>query len=202
MGKNILVINGSYRDDGMTDQAVGALVKALSENGATVETVLLRDYPIEFCLNCRECMQQPGEQPGHCVQDDAMQALVEKIEQADGYILASPTNVGTVTALFKRFIERLAVYAYWPWGAPAPKYRKAGVKPKKAILVAASAAPGFIARIVFSTVRQLKSTAMFIGAKPVGVLFTGLAAGNPHPRLPEASHSKAKELAEKLLEED
>jgi len=131
-----------------------------------------------------------------------MQALVEKVEQADGYILASPTNVGSVTALFKRFVERLAVYAYWPWGAPSPKYRKAKAKQKRAILVASSAAPGFISRWAFSTVRQLKSTAGSIGAKPVGVLFTGLASSTPHPELPRASRSKAKKLAKRLLSED
>lgn len=25
-------------------------------------------------------------------------------------------NFGSVTAIMKRFIERLTVYAYWPWG--------------------------------------------------------------------------------------
>ena len=49
----ILAINGSYRDDGITDQAVNALAQAIRDNGAEVDVVLLREYPIEFCLNCR-----------------------------------------------------------------------------------------------------------------------------------------------------
>ncbi len=194
----ILAINGSYRDNGMTDQAVTALVQAAEDAGAQVEVILLRDYPIEFCLNCRECTQQPGEQPGHCVQDDAMHELVAKIEAADAYILASPTNFGTITALFKRFMERLAVYAYWPWGAHGPQFRKS-IQQKRAVLIASSAAPGFLARWMFSTVKQLKMTARTIGAKPVGMLFTGLASGEPHPTLPDASRRKAEKLAKKLL---
>jgi len=51
MTSKILVINGSYRDDGITDQAVA--VEALNQSGAETEIINLRDYPIEFCLNCR-----------------------------------------------------------------------------------------------------------------------------------------------------
>jgi multimeric flavodoxin WrbA len=160
---------------------------------------MLRDTPIEFCLNCRECTQLPGLRPGHCVQQDGMHELVEKIEAADAYILASPTNFSGVTALFKRFMERLIVYAYWPWGTPAPKLRKVGGVQKKALLIASSAAPGFIARLAYRTLKQLKMTAKTIGAKPVGTLFTGLASAEPHPSLPESSQRKARKLASRLL---
>lgn len=195
----ILAINGSYRDDGMTDQAVEAAAAAARERGASVEIILLRDYPIEFCLNCRECTQHPGKQPAQCVQHDGMHALVEKIEAADALILASPTNFYSVTALFKRFMERLLVYTYWPWEMPAPKFRKSGDINKKALLIASSAAPAFIARLAYNTEKQLKRTARTLGAKPVGTLFTGLASEEPHPILPESSRRKAQKLVERLL---
>ena len=66
--------------------------------------IRLREHPIGFCLNCRECTQQPGTAPGQCVQHDGMAELVRKIEVADAFILASPTNFSSATALFKRFI--------------------------------------------------------------------------------------------------
>lgn len=100
-------MNGSYRDNGITDQMVNALAQAIKTAGGKVEIIRLRDCPIAFCLNCRTCTQQPGEIPGKCVQNDGMQALIDKIEQENGYILASPTNFGSVTAVFKRFMERL-----------------------------------------------------------------------------------------------
>jgi multimeric flavodoxin WrbA len=128
-----------------------------------------------------------------------MHELVEKIEAADAVILASPTNFYGVTALFKRFMERLIVYAYWPWGQPAPKLRKKGVPQKKALLIASSAAPGFIARLAYITVKQLKMAAKTVGAKPVGTLFTGLASGEPHPEFPAASQRKVQKLVERLL---
>jgi multimeric flavodoxin WrbA len=76
----ILAINGSYRNNGITDQVVETMVKTLQEAGAEVEIILLRKYPIEFCLNCRECTQQPGDAPGECVLDDGMRELIDKIE--------------------------------------------------------------------------------------------------------------------------
>ena len=109
----LLAINGSYRENGAIDQAVDVAVQAAMQNGAAVEVIHLRDFPIEFCRNCRHCTQVPGEVPGECVHQDGMRKLIDKIEAADGYILASPTNFYSVTALFKRFMERLLVYAYW-----------------------------------------------------------------------------------------
>ncbi len=196
----VLAVNGSYRDDGTTDKAVGLLIQNLLAAGAEVEYIHLRNYPIEFCLNCRECTQQAGEAPGKCVLDDGLNELVEKIEQADAYIFASPTNFGSVTALYKRFMERLVVYGYWPWGAKFPIFRKAKIeKKKKAILVSSSAAPSFIGRWFTGTIGQLKKSAGTVGAESVGVLFTGMVADKPDQDLTEKTESKIKLLAEKLV---
>ncbi len=194
----ILAINGSYRVDGITDQALELMKTALEKRGVEVETLALRDFPIQFCLNCRECALHPGEQPGQCVQRDGMDELVSRIERADGFILASPTNFGTVTAQFKRFMERLTVYAYWPWGQAAPKYRKADAARKKAVLISSCAAPGVLGRLFYDTRRQLRTTAKTIGADSVGMLFTGLIATGPEARLPAAAHRKINKLADKL----
>ena len=195
----VLAINGSYRDDGITDQAVNALLQAVQAAGAEIELVLLRDYPIEFCLNCRECTQQPGEMPGECVQHDGMQDLVEKIESADAYILAAPTNFGSVTAIFKRFMERLIVYAYWSWDMNAPKFRKEKAVKKKAILISSCAAPGILGRWVYGTHKQLKMTAQTIGAECVGTIFTGMISKQPQPKLVGRVQSKINLQAKKLL---
>ena len=194
----ILAINGSYRDDGITDQAVSALAQAVRDKGDEVEVILLREYHIEFCLNCRECTQLPGEAPGICVQQDGMQALVDKIEQADGYIFAAPTNFGSVTALFKRFMERLVVYGYWPWGMHAPRFRKANLPKKKAVLVSSCAAPGFIGRWLFGTYKQLNVTAQTVGAEAVGTLFTGLISDEPYAKLSARVQAKIQKLATKI----
>ena len=195
----ILAINGSYRNDGITDQTIEALSQAIKSAGAEVEVILLREYPIEFCLNCRACTQQPGAAPGECVLHDGMQDLIDKIERADGYILAAPTNFGSVTAIFKRFLERLAVYAYWPWDMNGPQYRKAQAPRKNALLVSSCAAPGIMGRWLFGTDKQLKTTVKTIGAEVVGSLFTGMIAKEQHPKLSDGVLAKIKALAGKLV---
>lgn len=195
----ILAVNGSYRDDGITDQAVAAATGVLRAAGAQVETVFLRDEDIEFCHNCRACTQEPGAAPAQCVIDDDMRRIIDRIEQSDAYILAAPTNCGSVTALFRRFMERLVVYAYWPWGAPAPKNRKAKAAPKKALLVSSSAAPGILGRWVFGSRKALRDTARTIGAIPVGTVFTGLIADEPDRRLPMRARRKVEKLVRNLV---
>lgn len=197
--KKILVINGSYRDDGITDQAVAVALQELKAAGAEAEVVNLREYPIEFCHNCRECTQQPGEAPGKCVIDDGMNELIERIEAANAYVLAAPTNFGTVTAAFKRFMERLVTYAYWPWDKPYPKFRKAKAVKKKAMLISSSAAPGLLGRWMYGSTRQLKMTAQTIGAEPVGILFTGLISQEQHKRLPQKAADRARRMAARLI---
>jgi len=195
----VLAINGSYRDDGITDQTIEALAQVLESAGAEVEIILLREYPIEFCLNCRACSQMPDAAPGECVQHDEMRKLIDKIERADCYILAAPTNFGSVTAIFKRFMERLVGYAYWPWEMTGPRYRKARSAKKKALLVSSSAAPALVARWFFGTDKQLKMTAKVLGAQVVGSLYTGMIAKQQHPQLAEGVRAKIRLLAERLV---
>lgn len=198
--KKILAINGSYRQGGITDQTVDAFARAAQNAGANVEIIALRDYPIEFCRNCRACTQQPGEKPGACVLQDGMAQLLEKIEVADAYILAAPTNFYSATAIFKRFMERLVAYAYWPWDMNAPRYRKTGVPRKKAIIVSSCAAPGIIGRCFYGTNKQLKMIAKTIGAEVVGSIFTGMISKVSQPVLPERIKMKIPELANKLVQ--
>ena len=195
----ILVINGSYRDDGITDQAVAVAVTALNESGVETEIVNLREYPIEFCLNCRECTLQSGTMPGKCVLDDGMHDLIDKIEASQGFILAAPTNFGSVTAIFKRFMERLVAYTYWPWGKPFPQFRKAKGPRKKAMLISSSSAPAFMGRWLFGSSKQLRMAAQTIGAKPVGTLFTGMISMDKHQRLPQKTVDRTRAMVVKLL---
>lgn len=197
--RKILAINGSYRDDGITDQAVSGVLDELQAMDADVEHIRLRDYPIEFCLNCRECMQQPGDAPGHCVHRDGMAELVQKIEAADGYVLAAPTNFYAVTAVFKRFLERLAVYGYWPWGKPAPAFRKAKRLHKPAVTITSCAAPGLLGRFTYGTNKSLRVAAKTMGAKVVGSMVTGLASLEREPALPKRAQRRIKALAPRLV---
>ena len=196
--RRILAINGSYRDGGITDQAVTSVIERLEALGSEVEHIKLREFPIGFCRNCRQCMQQPGDAPGTCVLQDNMAELIGKIEAADAYVLAAPTNFSSVTALFKRFAERLAVYGYWPWGKAAPVFRKDKLPKKPAIIISSCAAPGLMGRLTYNTNKSLKIAADTIGAKVVGSIVTGLISQKRKPDLPRRARRRAKVLAQRL----
>ena len=197
---HIVAINGSYRDDGLTDHLVASATRELAEAGASIDVVTLRDCPIEFCLNCRECMREPGTKPGHCVLEDGMQHIINRMEQADAFIFASPTNFSTVTALFKRFMERLAPYGYWPASQAAPSFRKESLPPKKAMLIGSGSAPGLPGRYVFNTLRSLKVAANTINAKPVSTLFVGFSDYRGEHGESPALERKIRRKAMKLLQ--
>lgn len=196
--RKVLAINGSYRDGGVTDQAVTSVIETLEAQGSEVEHIKLREFPIGFCRNCRQCMQQPGDAPGTCVLQDNMAELIGKIEAADAYVLAAPTNFSSVTALFKRFAERLAVYGYWPWGKAAPVFRKDKLPKKPAIIISSCAAPGLMGRLTYNTNKSLKIAADTMGAKVVGSIVTGLISQKRKPELPRRAQRRAKVLAQKL----
>ncbi|MBU1641991.1 flavodoxin family protein [bacterium] len=197
MAKQVLIINGSYRDEGFTDLMLGIMKERLEKAGITVETVLLREAPIEFCLNCRNCTQAEGSTPGECSTDDGMRALIGKLEVADGYIFASPTNYGTVTALFKRFLERMTVFVYWPWGTPAPAYRKK--ESKAALCVSSCAAPSLLGRLEFNTLKVLKMAARNAGAKVVETLLIGLVSNEKEPDISTRDRKRIDRAVQKLI---
>lgn len=197
MSTRVVAILGGYRKGGVTESAVEAVLDGARRKGAITQTIRLREHPIEFCTNCRLCTQSPGEERCKCVQDDDMEEILSAIEAADAVVLASPVNYYNVTALFRRFEERLLGYIYWPWGQNGPKLRNKR-QPRKAILVASSAAPGFLIPLATGAARALRITAAMLGAKLIGHLWIGLAAGQQHHSLSPRTLARARRLGMRL----
>jgi multimeric flavodoxin WrbA len=194
----VLGIVGSYRKGGIIDTAIDEILASAKEEGAEVGKIYLIDKHIEFCTNCRTCAQQQGPQRGKCIHVDDMHSVLEEIESSDAIVLGSPMNFGTVTAVMKRFIERLVCFAYWPWGMGAPKVRNKQ-KQKNAVVVASSAAPLLIARLSSKLVKLLKDAGGLLGANTIGVLFIGLAAREKQQDIGERARKKARNLGKKLV---
>ena len=193
----VTAILGTYRKDGVIDSAVEEILASAREAGAETSKIYLIDRDIEFCTNCRVCTQQEGDSRGQCLLQDDIKQLLDEIERSDSIVLASPMNFWTVTAVMKRFMERLICYAYWPWGKAGPKLRKR-LKTKRAVVVASSAAPSLLARLMTKMVGLMKGCAKLLGAKTVDVLFIGLAAGEQKPDIGARARKKARRLGKKL----
>ncbi|HEX8712256.1 MAG TPA: flavodoxin family protein [Terracidiphilus sp.] len=197
MARRIVAIVGSYRRGATIDTTVSEIMQAAREHGAETHTIHLTEQHIEFCRNCRQCTQQPGEARGKCVQNDDLEAILDEIEAADAIVLASPVNYYNVTAIFRRFMERLIGAAYWPWGGNAPRLRSKQ-HPRKAVLVASAAAPGFLIPLTTGAARALRITAAMLGARPIGRLWIGFAAGGPNQPLSPHALKRARRLGFRL----
>jgi len=192
MVKKILAIVGTYRKGGITDSAVDEILSAAQIGGAQTEKIYLIDKHIEFCTNCRKCTQSPGEYRGKCIHNDDMEEILGKIENADSLVLAAPVNFYNVTAVTRRFMERLVGFAYWPWASNgAPKMRNK-IKSKKAVIVTATAMPAFFGKLLTGAPRALKITAEVLGAKVIDSIFMGMVANNEKESLPKKYAQKAK----------
>jgi multimeric flavodoxin WrbA len=69
--------------------------------GATIEKVLLNKLNIKPCQACNSCYKT-----GHCIQDDDMTPLLEKMQKNEIWILGTPIYWWGPTAQFKAFLDR------------------------------------------------------------------------------------------------
>ena len=100
----ILAICGGLRDQSNTNKVVRKIAES---SGCNYEIVELGKLEIKPCTGCSECMMYEGKCP---IQDD-MQALYQKLLDADAIILGSPTYYMNVSGAVKCLIDRsLALY--------------------------------------------------------------------------------------------
>jgi multimeric flavodoxin WrbA len=110
--RSVTAVLGTYRKGGVIDGVVDEILDSARAEGSVTEKIYLTDRHIEFCNNCRVCTQQPGTIRGGCPLRDEMGDILDQLDRSDVIVLASPVNFFTVTAIMKRFIERLVCYAF------------------------------------------------------------------------------------------
>ena len=64
MRRKVVAILGTYRKGGTIDTAVEAILEGARAKRATTRTIYLTDHHLEFCTNCRRCVQEPGPERG------------------------------------------------------------------------------------------------------------------------------------------
>ncbi len=197
--KRILAIIGTYRKNHVTDNIVDEMFKELSLFGVETKKIYLLDKDIKFCTNCRACTQVEGTVRGKCVIHDDMESILNEVELCDGIILVSPVNFFNVTAITRRFMERTLPFAFWPWGARRAPTLRNKMKTKKAVIVLASAAPGFLIPIFTGALRSLKVLAAVFGAKVAGKLCVGTVGLDEKELISASIINKVKKLSKKLL---
>ena len=102
----VLALNSSPRGEGQskTEIMLSHLVQGMTDAGAEVEIINLRDKKINTCSGCFQCWTKT---PGVCIHKDDMSGeLFDKYRQADLVVFATPLYHYAVNAALKAFIER------------------------------------------------------------------------------------------------
>jgi multimeric flavodoxin WrbA len=100
----ILAINGSPRTTRSTTRRLAGLVlEGAAGAGAETEMIDLCDLRVTPCTACEGCSFN-----GICVYEDDVSALVGRMKEADGIVLASPVYIDNVPGQMKVFFDRLA----------------------------------------------------------------------------------------------
>lgn len=114
---NVLLINGSPREQGNTYLALSEAAATLNQQGIETEIVWIGTKPVRGCIACGTCATIGS---GHCVfNDDLCNSVIDKLNAADGLIVGSPTYYGTPTGNVLNLVHRMLYAGAQVQGKPA-----------------------------------------------------------------------------------
>ena len=101
----VVAFNGSPRKEGNTYLLIQRVFEELKKEGIETEYVHIGGKPLRGCTACLKCRENKDKR---CVlPDDHLNGYVEKMEEAQGILLASPVFFSNVTAEMKALIDRV-----------------------------------------------------------------------------------------------
>ncbi|MDD5059612.1 MAG: flavodoxin family protein [Candidatus Omnitrophica bacterium] len=99
----VIAFNTSSRLDGNTAILIKEVFKELKIENIGTELIQLAGTKIQGCISCGKCFERKNAK---CSIDDPVNGYIEKMFQADGIIIGSPTYFADCTASAKALIER------------------------------------------------------------------------------------------------
>jgi len=105
----VVAFNGSPRKGGNTEILLGQVCRVLEEEGVRTEQVALRTLKVAGCIACMKCFEKKDRQCA--VKNDDANACIERMLEADGILLGSPTYFADVSAGIKALMERAGMVA-------------------------------------------------------------------------------------------
>lgn len=100
----VVAFNGSPRPEGNTTRLIRMVFAELEKEGIDTELVQLGGHKIRGCRACYRCVRAKNRRCAF--DDDIVNRCIEKMLEADGIILGSPTYHAEVTAELKALIDR------------------------------------------------------------------------------------------------
>jgi multimeric flavodoxin WrbA len=105
----VIAFNGSARKDGNTAIMVKQIFGELEKEGIETEMIQFSGKQIHGCIACYKCFENKDQRCA--VKTDIANDCIEKMLDADGIILASPTYFADVSAELKALIDRAGLVA-------------------------------------------------------------------------------------------
>jgi Multimeric flavodoxin WrbA len=100
----VVAFNGSPRADGNTSILIKKVLQTLEAEGIETEYIQLGGQPIHGCTSCGTCWKIKNRQ---CkIVNDNVNLYIQKMAEADGIILGSPTYFSMMTPEVKALIDR------------------------------------------------------------------------------------------------
>lgn len=104
----VVAFNGSPRKEGNTYHAIKIVLEELQKEGIATECVQLGGSDVRGCKACYKCFELKNRK---CIQNDAMNPFIEKMINAEGIIIGSPTYFANVSTEVKALIDRAGLVA-------------------------------------------------------------------------------------------
>ncbi len=101
----VLALSASPNLNGNSAHLLDQLLEGAREAGAETERLDVSRMQIRGCQGDFACKKS-----GRCAIKDDMQAIYDKIDQADSVVFTSPVYMGTVNAQLKAVLDRLFQY--------------------------------------------------------------------------------------------
>jgi multimeric flavodoxin WrbA len=105
----VVAFNGSARKDGNTAILINYVFGELEKEGIGTELFQLSGKKIHGCKACRKCFENKDQRCS--VKDDVLNECIEKMLEAEGIILGSPTYFADVSTEMKALIDRAGYVA-------------------------------------------------------------------------------------------
>jgi len=100
----VVALNGSPRKGGNTEHLIRHVLAALKEEGVRSELVQIGGKRVHGCTACGKCFENRNRK---CViENDFVNSCIEKMTDAEGIIIGSPTYFADVSTPVKALIER------------------------------------------------------------------------------------------------
>ena len=105
----VVAFSGSARKDGNTAILINNVLQELEKEGIGTELIQFSGKKIRGCIACMKCFENKDQRCAN--KDDVLNECLEKMIEADGIILGSPTYFSNVSTEIKALIDRAGLVA-------------------------------------------------------------------------------------------